>query len=448
MIINKRTLPDAARIIVAAVLTALTINLSAQGDITAASPSGSGEDSTGCKQNTSLYLSFLEKNDFNSALSYWRQVFNECPESSEDIYINGETMYTGLYKGTGDTSYIDTLVLIVSQRTFYFDNIPSNYIHLAQVLYGLAGDNVFYTEQCYILLNEVADSYPDQADPNFPVMLMSVAARAYSLKIIDIDELALAYSRATDIVENKLEDYPGDKRYVRATESIDSIFRESGAMICGIIEKIFEEKVDRDFKNTALVNKVFSILSEKGCYSSDLYYRIAASMFANDRSVENAVRLAELNIVRKNSDKVTWYFSEAYKLDTNRIVRSGVLTRVAKWELESGKRQEARDHGEEAYKLDNRNGKALFIIAEAYAGSEIGDKFDNHSAYWVAADYYRSAETIDPSLKKEADEKIKACSKLFPTREECYYKRITEEGIIFRVGGWINEVTKVRFRQE
>jgi tetratricopeptide (TPR) repeat protein len=448
MIINRRTWPDAARIIAAAVVTALTISLSAQEDISAPSPSGNGEDSTGCKQNTSIYLSYYQKKDFSTALIYWRQVFNECPASSEDIYINGETMYTELYRSTGDTSYIDTLVLTVSQRTFYFDNIPSNYIHLAQVLYELAGDNAFYTEQSYILLNEVADSYPDHADPNLPVLLMSVAARAYSLKIIDIDELALAYSKASDMVENKLRANPGDRRYIKATESIDSIFRESGAMICGIIEKIFSEKVDRDFKNTALVNKVFSMLSEKGCYNSDLYYRIAASMFANDRSVENAVRLAELNIVRKNTDKVTWYFSEAYKLDTNRIVRSGVLTRVAAWELESGKRQEARDHGEEAYKMDNRNGKALFIIAEAYAGSEIGDKFDNHSVYWVAADYFRSAEVIDPSLKKEADEKIKACSKLFPTKEECYYKRITEEGITFMVGGWINEVTRVRFRQE
>ena len=448
MITIKRTLSKAAGIFAAAVMTILTTGLAAQEDIVTASPAGGSEDSLRCLQNTSLYLSYFEKKDFRTALNSWRQVFNECPASSEDIYAKGESIYTDLYRSTGDTSYLDTLVLIVSQRTFYFDNIPSNYIHLAQVLFELGGDNSFYTEQCYNLLNEVADSFPDQTDHNFPVLLMRIAARAYSLEIIDIDEVALAYSRTTGIVENRIKEYPGDQRYTRAAENIDSIFRESGAMKCGIIEKIFSEKVDKDIKNTALVSKVFSMLGEKGCYTSDLYYRIAASMFANDRSVENAVRLAELNVVRKNTDKATWYFSEAYKTDTNRVVRSDVLTKVGTWELESGKREEARDHCEQAYRLNNKNGMALFIIAEAYAGSEIGDKFDNHSAYWVAVDYLRSAESIDPSLKEKADEKIKVWSKLFPTREECFYRRITEQGIIFNVGGWINEVTRVRFRQE
>jgi hypothetical protein len=43
------------------------------------------------------------------------------------------------------------------------------------------------------------------------------------------------------------------------------------------------------------------------------------------------------------------YFTEAYKLDTSKIVQSDVLTRVAAWELASGKRQEARDRGEHAW---------------------------------------------------------------------------------------------------
>lgn len=435
-------------IIAAAFLATVTLNLPAQNDAAPVTPYGSAEDSIKCEQNTALYLSNFEKKDFSNALIYWRQVFAGCPASSEDIYVKGEAMYKNLYSSTGDTAYIDTLVLIVSQRTFYFDNIPSNYIHLAQVLFELAADNAFYTEQCYILLNEVAESFPDYTDNNFSVLLMRIAARAYSLKIIDIDEVALAYSKATGIIENRLKDYPGDQRYINAAASIDSIFRESGAMICGIIEKIFSEKVDNEINNTILVNKVFAMLTEKGCTGSDLYYRIAARYFALDRSVENAVRLAELNIARKNDDKAIWYFSEAYKIDTNRVVRSDVLTRVAAADLAAGRRQEARERGEEAYRLNNRNGKALFIIAEACAGSDIGDKFDNHSAYWVAVDYLKSAAAIDPSLKETAAEKIKTYSKLFPTREECYYKRITEEGITYRVGGWIEEITTVRFRRE
>ena len=88
------------------------------------------------------------------------------------------------------------------------------------------------------------------------------------------------------------------------------------------------------------------------------------------------------------------------------------------------------------------------IIAEACAGSKIGDAFDNHSVYWVAVDYLMYAKAVDPSLKETADAKIKAWSKLFPTKEECYYRNITDQGIAYSVGGWISEVTKVRFRKD
>lgn len=369
------------------------------------------------------------------------------PGGREELY-GKEELYKELFNSTGDTAYIDSLIMTVSQNVYYFNNKPSYYLRLSRYLSEVAGDNPPYVECCYTLIKEVADSFPDQIDHDYSVMLADAANRCFMLGIIDTTELASAYSVAFRIIDKHLANHNNDILYTRASEEIYALFRFGGAMTCSTIEKIFTEKVDNDIKDTVLINKVFSMLSETGCYGSDLYYRIATAMYANDRSAENAVRLAGLNIARKNTDKANWYFSEAYKLDTAGIARSDVLTRVAAWELESGKRQEARDHGEQAYRLNNRNGKALFIIAEACAGSDIGDNFDDHSAYWVAADYLKSAASIDSSLKAEADKKIKTYSKLFPTREECFYRRITEEGIIIRVGGWIDEVTRVRFRKE
>jgi hypothetical protein len=88
------------------------------------------------------------------------------------------------------------------------------------------------------------------------------------------------------------------------------------------------------------------------------------------------------------------------------------------------------------------------IIADAYAGSEIGDAFDNHSVYWVAVDYLNRAKRADPSLEAAADEKIQIYSKLFPTREEGFFRRINDQGIAYKVGSWIGEVTVIRFRSE
>ena len=305
-----------------------------------------------------------------------------------------------------------------------------------------------YTEQCYNLIKEVADSIPDYMDDRSLVLLMAAAARSYSLNIIDTTEVLVAYKNAIGTVETQLEIHPGDPRYLAAANKIDLIFLSGGPKTCSSFEAIYSRKVDQNIRDTVLINKVFNLLTEMDCTRSDFFYRIAVKLYANNRSAENAVRLAELNIARKNKDKVVSYFTEAYKVDTNKIVRSEVVTRIAAMELAEGKRQEARDRGEHAWELNKKNGKALLIIAEAYAGSKIGDAFDNHSAYWVAVDYLIFAKTVDPSLKEIADEKIRTYSRLFPTKEECYYRGITDQGIVYSVGSWISEVTKVRFRKE
>ena len=93
----------------------------------------------------------------------------------------------------------------------------------------------------------------------------------------------------------------------------------------------------RIYSDTVLINKVFNLLTEMDCTRSDFYYRIAVKLYANNRSAENAVRLAELNIARKNTDKAVGYFTEAFKADTSKTVQSEVLTRVAAWELAAGK---------------------------------------------------------------------------------------------------------------
>ncbi len=440
---NKRV----SVIIAVAMLSTWSLSLSAQKGVETGIPYGHGEDSIRCLDNTLRYLSSYENRDFSTALGYWRQVLDECPASSEELYIKGESLYKELYASTGETAYIDTVLMLLSTRTLWFGNKPANDLHKSLFLSGLGENATLYTQQRYSLIKEVADSFPDHMDHYWSVLLIEAAANAYSLDVIDTTEVLAAYMTAMGTVEKAPGSNPASL-YAKAGDKIDSIFRSSGAMTCTSIEKIYSRKIGENIRNTVLTDKVFTLLEETGCTGSGFYYRIAAKMFADNKSAQNAVRLAELNYSRNDTDKALWYFTEAYKIDTSKTVRSDVLTRIASMELEAGKRQDARAHGETAYELNNKNGKALFIIAEAYAGSKIGDAFDNHSAYWVAVDYLKSAKAIDFSLKEAADEKIKEYSLLFPTREEGYYRGMTDEGVVYRVGGWIGEITKVRFRKE
>src|SRR5665647_3423345 len=97
----------ACGIITAAFLTTLTISLSAQKGIETGTPT----------------------------LENWRQVLAEHPDSTEDLYIKGEAIYKELYRTTGERVYIDSVLMILSQRTLYFNNKPSIDLHKSLVLF-------------------------------------------------------------------------------------------------------------------------------------------------------------------------------------------------------------------------------------------------------------------------------------------------------------------------
>ena len=194
---TKRMKTAASGIITAIFLTTWTLSLSAQEEIEPGAP----------------------------ALNDWRQELALYPDSSENLYIRAEAIYTELFRTTGEKVYMDSVIMILSQRTLYFNNKPANDLHKSQFLFENGGNDTLYVEECYNLIKEVADSFPDHIDHNSAVMLMTAADRSYSLNIIDTTEVLAAYLKASGTVEIQLEIHPRDFRYIAASNKINSIFR-------------------------------------------------------------------------------------------------------------------------------------------------------------------------------------------------------------------------------
>jgi hypothetical protein len=445
---RNKTGRQVSGLIVSVCLFLLTPGVSAQTVAEAGTFSDTIDNGALCDSLTSLYKDHYINKDYSRALEFWRQIQAECPSSSEELYTEGETIYSEIFRATGELAYIDTILMVLSQRTYYFDGKPSNDMHKAELLSDLAGDDPAYLGLCYNILAEAAEIFPDQMECRHFVLMATTAASLYAMEIIDAEELEHAFIKAIGTLEARLGDNLCDVSHDDDLKNLEIYFTTCGAMTCSSIATLYSRKVDTNFRDRDFIDKVFTMLTETGCTGSDIYYNVAVKMFANDRTAENAVRLAELNVDRNNIERAISYFTEAYNRDTTATVRSEVLTRVAVMELGQGKRQEARDRAEHAWQLNKRNARALMIIADCYAGAELGNSFDNHTAYWVAVDYLQAAVGIDPSLRKEAVGKINAYSQLFPTKEECFYRRILDEGTVFNVGGWIGEVTRVRFRRE
>lgn len=435
-------------ILTAAFIMVLPSAVAGQGVTGSGVVTGDVPDSVRCPEMISIYRSALAQGDTGAALGSWREALAGCPDHSEEIYADGETLFRQMFDLTGSREYIDSIMMILTQRSYYFGNRAASELRKTDLLMELAGDDPDYLGLCYNILIEGAESYPDQLECSHFVRLATVAASLYAMGIIDSGEMGQTFITSIGTVDHRIESGVVNCSNEEDLLNMETFYRTSGAMTCEGLETLYSGKVDRNFRDAAFLGKVYDMLNEAGCSSSGLYYNVAVKMFANDRSVENALRLAELNIARNDGDRATSYFTEAYNRDTSRVSRSAVLNRIAMADLAQGRRQEARNRAEHAWQLDNSNTRALMILAECYAGAELGNSFDNHTAYWVAVDYLESAVKADPSLRQEAEPKFRAWSQLFPTREECFYRRILDEGAVFNVGGWVNEVTRVRFRKE
>jgi tetratricopeptide (TPR) repeat protein len=438
----------AVRIMALLVLLFLTMSLSAQTVVSTDTLPESGGDSGVCISYTSQYRTCIDGNDIDGAIYYWRQVLAECPALSEELYVDGEALYLELFGRTEDLAYIDSVLMLLTQRSYYFEGRASNELHKAELLLDLAGDDPLYLGLCYNIIAEAADMFPEEMGCSHFVLLATVAASLWAMDMIGDEELADAFVKSISTLDNRIGSNQCNSGYAEDLNNLETFFRTCGAMRCSDIERLFAQKVNNNPRDKVLIDRVFGMLDKTGCSGEEFYYSIALKLFANDRSAANAVRLAELNAARNNIERSVAYFTEAYNCDTTGAVRSEVILRVAEMELARGNRQAARDRAEHAFQLNKRNAGALMFLAECYAGAELGTTFDNHTAYWVAVDYLEAAIKVDPSLRKEAEGKIRAYSQLFPTREECFYRRILDEGIVFNVGSWISEVTRVRFRRE
>ena len=430
------------------ILSLFSFALQAQQGVDTGTPFGRGEDSTRCLRNTSLYSTYYENKDYNMAVQFWRPVFYECPGSSKNTYIKGEAMFKEFFRKTGNKAYIDTVMMILDQRTKYFNEEHSNSLRKAFALYEFGGNDPDFAKQCYDLIRNVMNVSPQSFDHTYSSLYMAITAKCYALKLIEAPEVITAYSQSMKVVDNQLSRKPDNGRYLEARKNIDAVFRSSGAASCENLEHLFTADVDNNPGDTAMLRKVITLLTETGCKDSELYYKTATNLYKSDPSASSAAQLAEMNVARKKYNEAEKYYTEAIELETDNLVKSGLLTKLATLELASDSKQAARDFARAAYSLDPTNGNALFIIAESYAGSRIGDTFENQTAYWVVVDYLVRARNTDPTLREQIDERIAIYSRLFPSKEEAFFRSLVEEGAPYQVGGWINESTTVRFKKE
>jgi len=433
-------------------LSVLMLPLFGQKGIDDGSKYGHNEDSVNCRKNMSLYKTYYDQRNYQMALSFWRLAFNECPLSSNNLHLHGIRMYKALYAETSDRAYVDSMNMVYDARIKYFGEEGKNEGRRGMDLWELGqdGDKDFLLAS-YEALSKSVEIDGEAADANTMVVLMGVTQKLYDLGVFANDQkvnIIINYGNLMDILDARISRVrrPAD---VDARTNIEMIFKAGGAVDCDGLINYFTPKIKAAPEDVDLLKKVLGLLQSTGCTDSDLFYTSAENLYKFEKSSMAAYHLAEMNFSKGQSSKAEYYYNEAVNLETDPLAKSSYYTKLAAIRLGDKDNKAARDYARKAIDMNPENGTAYMIIGNAYAGVKISDDdFENQTVYWVAVDYFIKAKQVDPGLASNVNEYISTYSQVFPTKTECFFRSMTEEGVSYSVGGWINETTTIRFRKE
>ncbi len=384
----KARLPKA---IIVIFLSFFVLPLFGQKGIEDGSKYGHGEDSANCRRNLSLYKTYYDQQNFDMALCFWRKAFYECPKSSSNLHLHGINMFKNLYAQTKDRAYIDTIEMIYDARIKYF-NRKSYYLgRKGMDIFDVSGENLDLVKLAYATLEDAIETDPRRADPTVLTVFMGTAQMLFENNLIGNEEVINDYGMLMDILDERIAavNRPPD---VNAKETIDMIFKASGAGTCDGLIPIFTQRVADNPDDSALLEKVLELLEDAKCVDSDLYYKAAEHLYQIEKTAESAYHLAEMNYDKMNFDRAEKYYLEAVKMEENNNLKSSYYVKLATLRLNSEDYRAARNYAKRAIEANPENGTAYMIVGNAYSSVKpFDDELKNQMVYWVAADYFKKA---------------------------------------------------------
>ncbi len=402
-----------------------------------------GKDSIACLGNLSTMNEFVKIKIYEYAYNPWREAFINCPGSSKNIYIQGKKILGYQIENAKDDqtreAFIDTLMLMYDKRIKYFGEE-------GKVLGKKGVDLIQYrrsaVEEAYGILSKALEIDGYETDASALVTLVSSSSVLYSAGKIEAEEMISTYLKSMEALDNQRS----NPRTVKAKESIEKVFAESGAADCNALIEIFTPKYEANKNNVETLKKITEMLKQTKCQESNLFTSASESLYNIEPTAEAATNLALVLSSRGEYEKAGEYYLKAVELETDSDKKADYYYSLAAIAFKQKNFPKVKTYGTEATKLNPDFGQAYILIGNAYAAgsSSCGNtNFTKASAFLAAVDKFAKAKSVDPSVQEEAVELINRYSQYFPNNEDAFFEGYTD-GQSYKVGCWINETTTIR----
>jgi tetratricopeptide (TPR) repeat protein len=419
-------------------------------------PSRWGEDSAACVMNQSLYREFYRQwraSGFTSPAVYdaigpWRFVFFNCPLILQNTYIDGIQMMEYFMRKEKSEEvkdkYVDTLLMIYDQRIEYFGRE-------GYVLGRKGSDLIKYRpedyENAYNIFKRSVELQGNESEFFVIVYYFRSVTKMVDEGKLDKSVIVEVYDQVSQIVDHNLKANQNDANalasWQNVKENIEVVFEPYAT--CEDLIDIYTVKFEEDSENVELLQKITSMLDQKNCTDSRLFFDASVKLNELEPSPNSSLMIAKMLIKKDEIQESIPYLEDALKIEDDKT-KADIFLMLSNVYRQMSDYPTARRYALQVIDLQPNNGQAYLSIGDMYASSapRCGDNdLTKKVAYWAAVDKYIRARQVDPDIAEIAQSRISVYSQQFPTSETIFFYDLNE-GDEYTVECWINEKTKVR----
>ena len=417
---------------------------------------GHGEDSVRCLKNLSLYRQYAKNRDYNMAYPYWKIVFEECPKSSKNIYLDGVKIYKSfLSKKPADDikgNLVDTLMLIYDRRIeHYGEKGKVRGRQGADLLRYRRNDDIKYVQQGYEYLKEGVTLTKDKTSKAVLPTLLSASITLFNAEVFEASQVIEDYLLVSSIVDNQIKKKPNDKKLKELKASLDVNFVKEGPGDCETLVGFFTEEHKTKNEDPEFLTMLTDLLYARECTGSELYFIALKDKHRLSPDGGSALKIGKLAQSKGKYEESVEYYLQAIELSNDEAEKGDIYFSMAVSYSKLKQYNKAREAALNSAKMKEGFGEPYILIGQMYAESKDlctnNDQNNLPSAvFWAAVDKFNKAKSVDPSLAERANSLISTYSKYYPNKEEAFFKGVNEGDAYILKGCWINETTKARFR--
>lgn len=414
-------------------------------------------------------LEKLDAESFNIALENWKKVYELAPAADGNRpshYTDGRKIYKALASKEADAAkkkeYNEMILSLYDAQMVCYKN--------EAYLWGRKAFDMFYMPG-YGYSTTTLDAFKKAMElggnaTEYLVMdpLGQLVNYLYTAKKMPKEDVIKTYTDIETIANHNIKNNAKYKEYY---ESGFANFKNHLREIEGEVFDCayFKEKLLPQYRENPddleVLKYVFVKLTQQGCDPEDPELAEVKGKYETVAAEINAKLEAERRINNPCYDATQLQkeekYEEAFKRYQECLANSGDLEPDAKAQVlysmafiqtwQFGQYAKARENARKAASLKPGWGKPYILIGDMYGKTSrsCGDDWNNRMAVLAAIEKYAYAKSIDPGVAEDANKRIGQYSGAKPEKQEGFMRGV-KEGQSVKVGCWIGETVKVRFK--